>query len=276
MRFILLILTLTTANPLFAADGKLIATPGISQIEGAGGGGFVPWAQLAGYGSRDEIAANVFCSTANVDDYELDVCGAQATFYDRVEFSVAKQKFDVEALNLDIKQQIFGVKVRLYGDLVYSRLPQISLGIQHKKLDDPTVAYLLGADDDSGTDVYLAASKLHLGAIAGYNWLWNITARSTEANQTGLLGFGNAQRGNQREIVLEASTAILFGRHLALGVEYRQKPDNLGLKEDDWSNVFVAWFPNKAISVTAAWLDLGEIAGSKDQKGTYFSVTGYF
>ncbi|THF69334.1 MAG: DUF3034 family protein, partial [Methylophaga nitratireducenticrescens] len=119
-------------------------------------------------------------------------------------------------------------------------------------------------------------SKLHLGAIGGYNWLWNITARSTEANQTGLLGFGSAERGNQREIVLEASTAILFGRHLALGVEYRQKPDNLGLKEDDWSNVFVAWFPNKVISLTAAWLDLGEIAGAKNQQGAYFSVTGYF
>jgi len=276
MQLILFLLTLTLTSQLYAADGKLIATPGISQIEGTGGGGFVPWAQLAGYGSRDEIAANVFCSGANVDDYDLHVCGAQATFYDRVEFSVAKQKFHVDALNLDIKQRILGVKARLYGDIVYSRFPQISLGIQHKKLDDPTVASLLGADEDSGTDIYLAASKLHLGAIGGYNWLWNITARSTEANQTGLLGFGNAQRGNQREIVLEASTAILFGRHLALGVEYRQKPDNLGLKEDDWSNVFVAWFPNKIISVTAAWLDLGEIAGAKSQKGAYFSVTGYF
>ncbi|MDO8826410.1 DUF3034 family protein [Methylophaga sp.] len=276
MRHILLLLTLTVTSQVQAADGKLLATPGISQIEGAGGGGFVPWAQLAGYGSRDEIAANMFCSVANVNDYDLQVCGAQATFYDRVEFSVAKQKFHVDALNLDIKQRVLGVKARLYGDVVYSRFPQISLGIQHKKLDDPTVAYLLGADEDSGADIYLAASKLHLGAIGGYNWLWNITARSTEANQTGLLGFGNAERGNQREIVLEASSAILFGRHVALGVEYRQKPDNLGLKEDDWSNVFIAWFPNKVISLTAAWLDLGEIAGAKNQKGAYFSVTGYY
>jgi hypothetical protein len=38
----------------------------------------------------------------------------------------------------------------------------------------------------------------------------------------------------------------------------------------------VAWFPNKVISVTAAWLDLGDIAGAKSQKGAYFSVTGYF
>ena len=276
MPLILFLLTLTLTSQLYAADGKLIATPGISTIEGSAGGGFVPWAQLAGYGSRDEIAANVFCSGANVDHYVLHVCGAQASFYDRVEFSVAKQKFHVDTLNLNIKQRVLGIKARLYGDIVYSRFPQISLGMQHKKLDDPTVAYLLGADEDSGTDIYLSASKLHLGAIAGYNWLWNITARSTEANQTGLLGFGNAGRDNQREVFWEASTAILFSRHLALGVEYRQKPDNLGLKEDDWSNVFIAWFPNKVISVTAAWLDLGEIAGAKNQKGPYFSVTGYF
>ena len=86
MRLILFLLTVLRTSQLYAADGKLIATPGISQIEGTGGGGFVPWAQLAGYGSRDEIAANVFCSGANVDDYDLRVCGAQATFYDRIEF----------------------------------------------------------------------------------------------------------------------------------------------------------------------------------------------
>ena len=143
MRLILFLLTVLLTSQLYAADGKLIATPGISQIEGTGGGGFVPWAHL------------------------------------------------------DIKQRVLGVKARLYGDIVYSRFPQISLGIQHKKLDDPTVAFLLGADDDSGTDIYLSASKLHLGAIAGYNWLWNVTARSTEANQTGLLGFGNAAHGNR-------------------------------------------------------------------------------
>ncbi|KKM75260.1 hypothetical protein LCGC14_1392070, partial [marine sediment metagenome] len=229
-----ILFNLTILFPILvsAADGKLIATPGVSQIEGSGGGGLVPWAQLAGYASRDEVAFNVFCSRGDVDDYTLDVCGAQANLYDRLELSVAEQEFHVEALDLNIRQRILGAKLRLYGDLVYSKWPQLSLGIQHKKLHDPLVANLLGAEDDSGTDYYLAASKLHLGAIAGLNWLWNITGRYTEANQLGLLGFG--AKGQSAEFVLEASTAILVGRHLAFGVEYRQKPDNLALKENDW------------------------------------------
>lgn len=257
-----------------AADGKLIATPGVSQIEGSGGGGLVPWAQLAGYASQDEIGFNVFCSRGDVDDYTLDVCGAQANLYDRLEFSLAEQEFHVEALDLNIRQRILGAKLRLYGDLVYSDWPQLSLGIQHKKLHDPLVAELLGAEHDSGTDYYLAASKLHLGAIGGLNWLWNITGRYTEANQTGLLGFG--AEGESAEFVWEASTAILFGRHVALGVEYRQKPDNLSLKEDDWKSVFIAWVPNKTLNITAGWIDLGEIAGAKHQDGLYFSVMGNF
>lgn len=276
MRLIVCLLSLLMTNSLWAADGKLLATPGVSQIEGAAGGGFVPWAQLAGYGSRDEIAGNIFCSRGNTDNYHLNVCGAQIGLYDRLELSLAQQQFHVDALDLNIEQRVMGAKLRLYGDIVYSRWPQISAGLQYKELDDPLVANLLGADDDSGFDIYIAASKLHLGAIDGYNWFWNITARSTEANQTGLLGFGSAAGGSDREWVLEASTAILLSRQLAIGVEYRQKPDNLGPKEDDWHNIFVAWFPNKYVSLTAAYLDLGDIAGAESQRGSYFSITGYF
>jgi len=273
-KILIAITALVTTSAVNAADGKLIATPGVAQIEGSGGGGLVPWAQLAGYASRDEIAVNAFCSRGNVDDYELDVCGAQVNLYDRLELSLAEQEFDVELLDLRIRQRVLGAKLRLYGDLVYSRWPQLSAGIQYKKLDDPLVANLLGADNDSGTDYYLAASKLHLGAIGGLNWLWNVTARYTEANQIGLLGFG--ANGKDHELVFEASTAVLFGRHVAVGLEYREKPDNLGLKEDDWKSAFIAWVPSKYVSLTAGWIDLGEIAGADDQDGLYFSVMGNF
>jgi len=46
-------LLLATSFSSLASDGKLLATPGVSQIEGSGGGGIVPWAQLAGYASED-------------------------------------------------------------------------------------------------------------------------------------------------------------------------------------------------------------------------------
>ncbi|WP_288345888.1 DUF3034 family protein [uncultured Pseudoalteromonas sp.] len=265
---------LAFASSGFAASGKLLATPGVSQVEGSAGGGIVPWAQLAGYASDDEIAINGFCSRADVSDYRLDVCGAQLNIYDRVEFSYAEQRFEVPALNTDIELSITGAKVRLYGDIVYSKWPQLSLGVQHKSLDDGSIANLLGAKDTSGTDIYLAASKLHLGALAGYNWFWNTTFRYSDANQLGLLGFGGPD--SDKELLFEASTAVFLTHQIAVGVEYREKSNNLGLGEQDWQDVFVAWFPNKHVSVTAAWLDLGSIAGAEDQTGWYLSVTGYW
>ena len=268
------LICLAFASSGLAASGKLLATPGVSQVEGSAGGGIVPWAQLAGYASDDEIAINGFCSRADVSDYRLDVCGAQLNIYDRVEFSYAEQRFEVPALNTDIEQSITGAKVRLYGDIVYSKWPQLSLGVQHKSLDDGSIANLLGAKDTSGTDVYLAASKLHLGALAGYNWFWNTTFRYSDANQLGLLGFGGPD--SDKELLFEASTAVFLTHQIAVGVEYREKSNNLGLGEQDWQDVFVAWFPNKYVSVTAAWLDLGSIAGAKDQTGWYLSVTGYW
>lgn len=256
------------------ANGKILATPGVSQVEGAGGGGIVPWAQLAGYATEDEVAASVFCSKAQVQDFRLDSCGAQINFYDRIEVSYAKQDFDVEPLSLTLSQEVIGMKARLYGDLVYSDWPQVSLGVQHKRLKTPDIAFALGAKEDKGTDIYLAASKLHLGAIAGYNFLWNATLRYSSANEMGLLGYGGTE-GNGA-FHPELSAAILLNKHLALGTEYRVKSKNLAVKESNWHDVFLAWFPNKHFTMTVAYLDLGTIANIDNQHGWYVSMSGQF
>lgn len=265
--------SLTIFSAKCLAEGKILATPGVSQIEGAGGGGIVPWAQLAGYATEESISVSAACSRVTVKDFALNSCGVQANLYDKIELSYAQQTFEVNPLKLDLKQSIVGAKINLFGDLVYSTLPQVSLGIQSKKLKTRDIAFALGAEKDSGTDVYLAASKLHLGFINGYNWLWNITARHTKSNQIGLLGFGGANEN--RKVQLEASTAILLNRHLAVGVEFRQKPDHLNLGEDHWKDIFVAWFPNKHFSVTLAYVDLGSIAAIDQQTGWYLSTMWY-
>lgn len=257
-----------------AAEGKLIGTAGLLQVEGSGGGGIVPWATLAGYDSRDQFSVSAFSTQVNVDDYRLQVFGVSSSFYDRVELGIARQRFEVEALATDIEQTVFSAKYRLYGDVVYSDWPQLSLGVQHKKLHDGDIAAFLGAKNaKQGTDIYVAATKVHLAAIGGYNALWNLTARATKANQMGLLGFGSTTESDY-EIMLEASAGILFSRHLALGVEYRQKPDNLGAEEDDWMDVFIAYMPSKAVNFTLAWADLGTIAGADKQQGVYVSMNG--
>lgn len=257
-----------------AGEGKLIGTAGLNQIEGSGGGGIVPWATLAGYDSREQISVNAFTTQVDIDDYRLNVLGVSASFYDRVEVSVAQHRFDLKTLGGDIKQNVYGLKYRIYGDVVYSTWPQLSMGVHHKELDDGSIANAVGADNSSsGTDIYLAATKVHLGAIAGFNAVWSVTARATKANQLGLLGFGGKNNDNY-QIMAEASAGILFSRHLAVGAEYRQKPDNLGLGEEDWFDVFVSYIPNKNLSFTLAWAELGSIAGAKDQQGLYLSLNG--
>lgn len=41
----------------FRNGGRLLLTGGVSTIEGAGGGGLVPWALIGGYGTRDGWAS---------------------------------------------------------------------------------------------------------------------------------------------------------------------------------------------------------------------------
>jgi hypothetical protein len=269
IKLILLILPI-----LSFANGKLLATPGVSQLEGSGGGGLVPWAQLAGYATEDEVAASAFCSQANIKDFQLNSCGGQINLYDRLELSFAKQTFNADPFSITLSQHIVGAKFRLLGDVVYDSWPQLSLGIQHKTLKTPAAAYSFGAKEKTGNDLYLAASKLHLGLLAGYNVLWNVTARYTDANEMGLLGFGGPK--GSKYLHGEASLAVLLSNHVALGTEYRQKPDNLGLKESDWQDVFIAWFPNKHINFTFAYLNLARVATHNNQTGWYLSLTGSY
>ncbi len=269
----LALMCISTSNAI-AADGKLIGTAGLVQLEGSGGGGIVPWATLTGYDSREQISATATATQVEIDDYRLTMLGASVSVYDRVEISVAHQRFDLKSLGGDIKQNIFGLKYRLYGDVVYSGWPQVSVGVQHKRLEDKVIASALGADSaSSGTDFYVAATKVHLGAIGGYNAVWNLAARATKANEMGLLGFGGTDNDDY-EVMLEASAGILLSRHWALGVEYRQKPDNLGLNEDDWVDYFVTYIPSKNFSLTLAWAELGTIAGAQSQSGLYLSLNG--
>lgn len=268
--------------PSMAADGKILATDGLSQVEGSGGGGLVPWATLAGYDSQDETAASFFMSDVNVSDFRMTSIGVATSFYDRVELSYAQQTFVlpeslISGLSLkseQIKQDIVGLKVRLYGDAVYSAYPQVSAGVQYKQLDSDTVALKVGAKTDSGTDFYVAATKVHLGAVAGYNLVWNVAARATKANEMGLLGYGGSEN-NSYQVMMEGSVGLLLSPNWVVGMEYRQKPNNLSIVEDDWTDVFVSYLPNKNVNITAAYVDLGTVATKKDQKGIYLSMTGY-
>ncbi|HEX4854626.1 DUF3034 family protein [Arenimonas sp.] len=260
-------------------SGKLLLTGGVSQVEGSAGGGLTPWAVIGGYGTRDQIGANAFYTKVNVDDYALDSYGVLVGFYDRVELSFSRQEFDTEAVGgalglgngFTFTQDTIGVKVKVAGDAVLEQdswLPQIAVGAQYKKNDQPGVLAFVGARDDSGVDYYVSATKLYLAQ----SLLLNGTVRFTKANQFGILGFGG-DRNDDYEAQFEASAAYLLSRNLAIGAEYRTKPDNLGIAtEDDAWDVFVAWAPIKNVSLTVAYVDLGNIVIRDEQRGVYASL----
>ncbi len=270
------LITCFASSKVMANQGKLIATAGLMQAEGSGGGGIVPWASLSGYDTREQISISAGITQVNLRDYRLNTKGISASFYDKLELSLAQQRFDLTTLGGDITQDIIGLKYRLYGDVVYSKWPQISIGLQHKHLKDKAVAFALGAKDTNGTDFYLAATKVHLGLVGGYNAVWNIAIRATKANEMGLLGFGSATDASSDEYraMLEASFGVLLSRHVVVGIEFRQKPDNLGLGESNWQDYFVSYLPSKSLSVTLAWAKLGTIAGASKQRGLYISFNG--
>ncbi|MEO7065429.1 MAG: DUF3034 family protein [Rhodanobacter sp.] len=57
------------------------------------------------------------------------------------------------------------------------------------------------------------------------------------------------------------------------GAEYRQEPSNLDIaKEDNWFDAFVAWAPNKHVSLTLAYADRGNIVIKDNRRGVYASV----
>ena len=258
---------------------KLLLTGGVSQLEGAAGGGLTPWAVIGGYGTRDQFGASAFYTRVDVQDYHLDGAGALIGFLDRIELSIAQLQFNTEgvgeALGLGrgftFRQDIIGLKVRVAGDAVLEQdswLPQIAVGAQFKRNDRSAVLAAIGARDDQGIDFYASATKLYLSQSI----LANLTLRFTKANQIGLLGFGG-DRNDSYKPQLEGSVAWLLSRNLAVGAEYRMKPDNLGIAaEDDWFDIFLAWAPTKHVSLTLAYADLGNIVIQDRQRGLYGSV----
>lgn len=266
-----------SAEPLIGRPGKLPLTGGVSQIEGSAGGGLTPWAVIGGLGAGDQHGMTAYTTQVWLDDYQLQSRGVLLGLSDTVELSLARQSLDTRDVGallglgrgFRLEQDIFGAKFRLAGDAVLEQdrwLPQVAVGFQYKRHRQPAVPLAVGAARSDGTDLYLSATKLHLDQ----SLLFSATARYTEANQLGLLGFGSDRGG--RELQFEGSAAYLWSRRLAVGVEYRSKPDLLDVAREDaaW-DVFAAWSPFRHLTVTLAAVDLGHVVVAR-QRGVYLSL----
>ena len=295
-------LALAATGLAHADTGKLLLTGGVSTIAGSAGGGLTPWAVIGTNATEGEVGASAYLTHAATQDYALTGYGVAVGIHDRVELSLARQDFDASpsiALNgiapfgitpgQHIKMDVVGVKVRVAGDAILDSdnwMPQIAVGLEHKRVHPGSLQPVLDflGTKTQGTDVYVSATKLLLDK----SLLLNATLRSTNANQNGLLGFGAAAPGKKsRSLQPEFSVAYLVNKNLAVGAEYRFKPNNLqslgaaaglgaALREDDWKDIFIAWAPSKNLSLTLAWVDLGRIVpgitNGRKQTGYYLSA----
>ncbi len=312
-------------------DGKVFLTGGVFTVDGAGGGGAVPWATITGYETRDGINGGVGFTYANLPALQLTVIGASVGFYDRFELSYAQHDLSLNLSNLDtvaliaeaaglelgtnpwnstLKMDVYGAKLRLFGDAVYtadSWIPQVAIGGLYKENNSEELITTLGAAENKDWEAYVAATKV----LFRWSTLVNVTARYTSANEIGLTGFGScdgADCTNDKEVRWELSVAHLLAKNTAIGFEYQQHGDNLdgksvrvggldlsgltdllggvgvsGLagaltqkKEGDWKDIFFAYAPNKNLSFVLAYLMLGNISVAPDQNGFYMSMHATF
>jgi hypothetical protein len=283
--------TPASAQGLFGADqGKLLLTAGFSTVEGAGGGGLTPWALITGYGSSDSWGANTYVTGIALRDFDFTAAGVGVGIFDRFELSFSRQMLDATNGALDgisVSQDVIGAKLRICGDAVYAQdswVPQVAIGAQAKRnrgihdaarigLPDLVSVTQLGARDEDDVDYYASATKVWLAQ----GLLVNATVRYTRANQFGLLGFGG-DRNDDASIRAEGTIAYLLQRKVAVGVEYRARGRKLDNDDESaaW-DAFIAWTPNRHVSIVAAYVNLGSIAApitgsSADQAGAYLSA----
>ncbi len=263
--------------------GRLLLTNGVSTIEGSSGGGLATWAVIAGEETKNGIGASAHATYLPLPNYQLRDYGVAVGVFNRLELSYAREEFDTGSTGgklglgdgFTFHQDVVGAKLRVLGDLVYDQdalLPQISVGVQYKHNEQGAVIAAIGGKSADGTDFYVAATKLFLDQ----SLLLNATVRMTKANQTGILGFGG-DLGNSYSPEFEGSAAYLLTRRLAIGAEYRTKPNNLGLaRESNWYDVFAAYALTRNLSLTAAFADTGSIVTFKSQRGPYLSLQAAF
>lgn len=279
-----LFMVLATLSIAHAQEsGRLLGTGGVGQVEGASGGGLVPWATIAGYGTRDAVGAQAHYTIDAMPDFTLQSTGVALGFYNRFELSYTHGWFDTGSTGgrlglgngFQFQMDIIGAKVRLLGDLVYDQdrwLPQIAVGTQYKVADHADILHAIGAQSAEGADFYISATKLLLAE----SLLLDATVRATRANQFGFLGFGG-DRNQGYTAQFEGSAGLLLRRNLVLGAEIRTKPDNLAFAHEGTAyDIFFAYFFNKHLAATVAFTALGPIANQGSQNGFYFSLTGGF
>jgi len=286
----------------------------ILTIEGEGGGAIVPWAYTSNASKDGGIgmpAGSIWTWVS--DSYTINFWPVAVSIGDRLELGFAYQNLDISTLKSDLRNdssalaanrldtkldnlQMFTAHAKYQFVKESENWPAMAISVSYKKaldvdeLDDnltdnvrnagligaggPKVLKWMGVDDDDGFEVNLMATKLWKTKIP---LLTAVNLRYTQANQLGFLGFSDDWSLNP-----EFTLAILPESNVAVGVEFRYKPDELksvndylnantvvagGLrslddytfKEDHFVDLFVAYLPTPNLTIAAGVANIGNV-----------------
>lgn len=264
-----------------------------TNIEGSAGGGLVPMALMHPQGP---LVSYTNLTTQNFGIQSIAIGG---TIADRAEVSFGHLMTTVPASynaldNSDnrITVNTLGLKVKVLdmGDST----PQVAIGLQAKSSSGSLLNTLKTANaisSTSGTDLYAAATKVV--TVGGKGVVLNGVLRATKANQMGILGFGGGTAAGGKtgySVKPELSAGVFLADNVIFGGEYRAKPSNisstaagLGIKEEGAYTLFMAYIPNKNMTITAAYANLGQVGasttavgGTAKQDGMYLQLQTNF
>lgn len=264
-------------------------------IEGYGGGAITPMAYLVNPGKSGQVAGMPSLSFTNVvaGGKNLQAVSVSETFWKRIEFSYAADRFGIGSLDEDIRSatgvdigrdEVYLHNFNIRGLLVEENsgglaLPAVTAGV-HFKVNDGIADVnhrlagaldSIGYDKANGVDFTLTASKTLVNDLTFKRPLI-LTAglRSSNAAQLGLLGFGH-----ERALTCEGSVVYLPTDWLLVGYEFRQKSNPYdkihGLigDEDNWHAICASWLINKNMTLVGGWGIFGNLANSRED-GAWF------
>ncbi len=243
---------------VFAGGAAGRAGVPLNNLEGVGGIAFNPLAYLAGNGGpepNDPDAATKehlfglpqfgawYVHLGNVS-IDWTTFGVAEALFDRVEVSYGHEIIGMEKADTIYKDNV-GAKLLLLkeGKIV----PAVSVGgvWKHTGFEVPAGV------DQSGFDVYLAATKLIKELPRPV--LLSGGLISTTGRTLGVLGFDD-----DRAEALFGNVDVLPLDNIALGFEYRQGAHFADFKNADYWNAHLAWFANKNLTLVAAYVNAGD------------------
>ncbi len=296
-------------------------------IDSGGGGAIVPWAYISNAPKKGGIgmpAASIWTWVS--DSYTINFWPVAVSIGDRLELGFAYQNLDISTLKSDLRGdsaaalganrldtkldnlQMITAHAKFQFVKESENWPAMAISVSYKKaldvdeLDDnltanvrnaglvaangPKVMEWMGVDDDDGFEVNLMATKLWKTKIP---ILTAVNLRYTQANQLGFLGFSDDWSLNP-----EFTLAILPEPNVAIGIEYRKKPDELksvndylrantavpGLGtlndytfgEDDFIDFFVAYLPTPNLTIAAGIANIGNVVHRETKSIWAFNI----